>query len=103
VGYYTHTEHEACIASLQNNGHLNRVLKLVGVAYEPRPVPVSTEVFKKRMLLGRFWPSIRSAKEEGDRAYEGHCSACEGWSEMIIKCGYHTPRNCFYSRGTHYT
>jgi hypothetical protein len=48
VGSYTHTEHKACIAGLQNNGRLNRVLELAGVAYGPRLVPVSAEVLKKR-------------------------------------------------------
>jgi hypothetical protein len=48
VGSYTRTEHKACIAGLQNNGRLNRVRELTGVAYGPRPVPVSTEVLKKR-------------------------------------------------------
>jgi hypothetical protein len=48
MGSYTCTEHEACIAGLQNNGRLNRVLELMRVAYGPRPVPVSTEVLKKR-------------------------------------------------------
>jgi hypothetical protein len=48
VGSYTRTEHKACIAGLQNNDRLNCVLKLVGVAYGPRLVPVSAEVLKKR-------------------------------------------------------
>jgi hypothetical protein len=48
VGSYTHTEHKACIASLQNNSHLNRVLELTGVAYGCHPVPVSAEVLMKR-------------------------------------------------------
>jgi hypothetical protein len=42
------TEHKACIASLPNNDCLNRVLEVVGVAYGPRLVLVSTEVLKKR-------------------------------------------------------
>jgi hypothetical protein len=50
VGSYTRTEHEACIAGLQNNGRLNRVLNLVGVAYGPHPVLVSTEALKKRKV-----------------------------------------------------
>jgi hypothetical protein len=41
-------EHEACIFGLWNNGHLNRALELTGVAYGPRPTPVSVEVLKKR-------------------------------------------------------
>jgi hypothetical protein len=48
VGGYTRGEHEACITSLPNNGHLNRVLEVAGVSYEPHPVPVSTEILKKR-------------------------------------------------------
>jgi hypothetical protein len=48
MGGYTHTEHEAYIASLPNNGRLNHVLDVAGLAYGPRPVPVSTEVLKKR-------------------------------------------------------
>jgi hypothetical protein len=40
VGGYTCAEHEACLASIQNNGRLNRVLELVGVSYGPRPVPI---------------------------------------------------------------
>jgi hypothetical protein len=48
VGSYTHTEHEAHVSSLPNGGCLNRVLKLTGVAYGPRPVPASAEVLKKR-------------------------------------------------------
>jgi hypothetical protein len=49
-GSYTCTKNEACIASLPNNGHLNHVLKIVGVVYVPRPVPVSLEVLKKRKV-----------------------------------------------------
>jgi hypothetical protein len=48
VGGYTRAEHEACVGSLPNNGCMNRMLKVVGVAYGPRPVPVSMEVLKKR-------------------------------------------------------
>jgi hypothetical protein len=48
VGGFTLVEHEACLASIPNNGRLNRVLERAGVSYEPRPVPVSTEVLKKR-------------------------------------------------------
>jgi hypothetical protein len=48
MGSYTHTEHKAYIAGLPNDSHLNRVLKLTGVAYGPRLAPVSTEVLKKR-------------------------------------------------------
>jgi hypothetical protein len=48
VGSYTRAEHEACVSGLPNNGHLNRVLELTGVAYGPRPTPASAEVLKKR-------------------------------------------------------
>jgi hypothetical protein len=48
VGSYTGTEHQACITSLPNNGRLNHVLELAGVAYGPRSVPVSPVVLKKR-------------------------------------------------------
>jgi hypothetical protein len=48
VGSYTRMEHEACIASLPNNGRLNRVLEVAGVAYGPRVVPIFVEVSKKR-------------------------------------------------------
>jgi hypothetical protein len=48
VGGYTCVEHEACLASIPNNDRLNCVLKLAGVSYGPRPVPVSAEVLKKR-------------------------------------------------------
>jgi hypothetical protein len=47
---YTCTEHKACIASLPNNGRLNCVLEVAGVAYGPFPVPISTEVLKKRKV-----------------------------------------------------
>jgi hypothetical protein len=47
VGGYTCMEHEACIASLPNNGHFNRVLEVVGLSYGPRPVLIFTEVLKK--------------------------------------------------------
>jgi hypothetical protein len=47
VGSYTHPEHKVC-AVLPNNGRLNRVLELTGVAYGPRPAPILTEVLKKR-------------------------------------------------------
>jgi hypothetical protein len=48
VDGYTCTEHEVCVASLPNNGCLNYVLKVAGVAYGPRPVHVSVEVPNKR-------------------------------------------------------
>jgi hypothetical protein len=50
VGGYTHMEHKACIASLPNNSRLNCVLEVVGVAYGSHPVPISTEVLKKRKV-----------------------------------------------------
>jgi hypothetical protein len=48
VGGYTCVKHNAYLASIPNNGHLYRVLKLTGVSYEPRPVPISAEVLKRR-------------------------------------------------------
>jgi hypothetical protein len=48
MGSYTCMEHEACITSLPNNGRLNHVLEVAGVAYGPRSVPISAEVLKKR-------------------------------------------------------
>jgi hypothetical protein len=38
---YTRATHEACVASLSNNIHLNHMLEVVGVSYGPRPVPIS--------------------------------------------------------------
>jgi hypothetical protein len=49
VGSYTRPEHEAC-AALPNNGRLNRVLELTGVAYGPGPTLVSAQVLKKRKV-----------------------------------------------------
>jgi hypothetical protein len=48
MGGYTRSEHEGYVASLRNNGRLNHVLEVAGVAYGPRSVPVSVEVLKKR-------------------------------------------------------
>jgi hypothetical protein len=50
VDGYTRAEHEARLTSITNNSRLNRVLELVGVSYGPCPVPVSTEVLKKRKV-----------------------------------------------------
>jgi hypothetical protein len=60
VGSYTCLEHEAC-AVLPNNGRLNRVLELVGVAYGPRPMSVFAEVLKKRKAdsIGKLYQSSR--------------------------------------------
>jgi hypothetical protein len=51
VDSYTRLEHDTCIDGLHNEGRLNRVLELTGVAYELRSVPGSdafTEASKKR-------------------------------------------------------
>jgi hypothetical protein len=48
VGSYTRTEYEACIASLPSNGHLNRVLKVAGLAHGPCPMLVSVVVLRKK-------------------------------------------------------
>jgi hypothetical protein len=60
VGGYTHAEHKAYIASLPNNDRCNLMLKVAGVGYGPRPVPISTEVPKKRcntrfLQIIKFW------------------------------------------------
>jgi hypothetical protein len=47
VGSYTCLEHEAC-AVLPNNGRLNRVLELAGVAYGPRPMPCFCRGFEEK-------------------------------------------------------
>jgi hypothetical protein len=51
IGSYTHVEHDACLASLPNNGHLNHVFEVAGVAYAPSLVHVSAEVRKKRKAM----------------------------------------------------
>jgi hypothetical protein len=65
VGSYTCPEHEAC-ATLPNNNRLNRILELTGVAYGPRPVPVSVEVLKKRKAdsIGKTVPKRPKALEK---------------------------------------
>jgi hypothetical protein len=82
VGSYTRAEHEACVSGLCNNGHLNRVLELAGVANGPRPAPTSAEVLKKRKaeasgkVLAKHpkaheKKSIEHAKVSGARAKGG--------------------------------
>jgi hypothetical protein len=65
VGGYSRPEHDACVASLPNGGLLNRVFKLAGVAYGPRPEP-STEAhaegLKKRKIDAYSKPSNKRAK-----------------------------------------
>jgi hypothetical protein len=65
VGSYTRPEHEAC-AILPNNDRLNRVLELAGVAYGPRPTPVSAEVLKKMKAdsVGKTVPKRPKAIEK---------------------------------------
>jgi hypothetical protein len=53
VGSYTRPEHDTCVASLRNEGRLNCVFELVGVAYRPRLVPGTeafTEASRKRKM-----------------------------------------------------
>jgi hypothetical protein len=53
MGSYTRPEHDACIASLCNGGHLNCMFELAEVAYGPHPVPGTdafTEALKKRRI-----------------------------------------------------
>jgi hypothetical protein len=62
VGSYTCTDKEACITSLPNNGRLNHVLKVAGVAYGPRPVPISVKVLKKRKAYAATKVSAKPPK-----------------------------------------
>jgi hypothetical protein len=39
VGSYSHMEHEACIKSLPNEGHLKWVFEVAGIAYGPQLQP----------------------------------------------------------------
>jgi hypothetical protein len=53
MGSYTHPEHEACVMSLHNEGHLNMVFELAEMAYGPRPEPGTkefTKASKKRKM-----------------------------------------------------
>jgi hypothetical protein len=65
VGSYTRLEHEAC-AILPNNDRLNCILELAGVAYGPRPTPVSVEVLKKMKAdsVGKTVPKRPKAIEK---------------------------------------
>jgi hypothetical protein len=79
VGGYTCAEHEAYITSLPNNSHLNHVLDVAGVAYGPRPVPVFTEVLKKRKADATVKVSAKRPKvtEKKGTACEGLWVTCE--------------------------
>jgi hypothetical protein len=75
MGSYTCPEHDACIAGLPNGGRLNRVFKLTGVAYMPRPVPGSdafTEASKKRKADAAGKAPVKhprvSGKKKGESA-----------------------------------
>jgi hypothetical protein len=54
LGSFTPREYDAVmVAKLRNGGRLNRVLKHMGVAYDPRPLPgneASQEVRDKRKV-----------------------------------------------------
>jgi hypothetical protein len=57
MGSYGHTEHETCVKALPNEGRLNRVFEVVGIAYGPRPQPgtkASVEALKKRKIDGYY-------------------------------------------------
>jgi hypothetical protein len=117
VGGYTCMEHEACIASLLNNDCLNHVLKVVGVGYGPCPVPISTEVLKKRkadaaakVLAKR--PKLVEKKSVGLVKVSGSCggrrfeTAIRHGHPVGQGCeaeqGYHSPHSRFGSRDAHY-
>jgi hypothetical protein len=103
VGGYTCMEHEACIASLLNNGCLNHVLKVVGVGYGPCPVPVSTEVLKKRkadaaakVLAKR--PKLVEKKSAGLVKVSGSCGG--GGSKRPSGTGILSAKAVKLSKGT---
>jgi hypothetical protein len=53
VGSYCRAKHDACIKSLPNECHLNRVLEKARIAYAPRPptgIDASVEVARKRKV-----------------------------------------------------
>jgi hypothetical protein len=62
VGGYTRVEHEACLASIPNNGHLNCVLELAGVSYGPHPVPVLAEVADVIVKVSGKRPKVAEKK-----------------------------------------
>jgi hypothetical protein len=73
VGSYAHLEHNACIAGLQNNGCLNRVLELMGVANEPHPMlgsDASTEVSKKRKVHATGKAPLKCLRVPGKKGVE---------------------------------
>jgi hypothetical protein len=80
MGGYTSAEHEACIVSLPNNSCLNRVLDVAWGGFGPRPVPISTEVLKKRkadaaakVLAKR--PKVAEKKSVGLAKISGSCGS----------------------------
>jgi hypothetical protein len=82
MGNYTHSEHDACIARLHNEGQLNRVLELTGVAYGPRLVPgsdASIKASKKRKTdsIGRVLVK-RSKAPENKKAETVKTSTLQG-------------------------
>jgi hypothetical protein len=73
MGSYTHLEHNTCITSLRNGGHLNHVFELVGVDYRPRPVPSSdafTESSKKRKVDATGKASVKCLRVYGKKKGE---------------------------------
>jgi hypothetical protein len=69
VGSYTKPEHDACLRQVRNDGQLNRVFELVGVAYGPRLVP-GTEVARKRKLDAIGKDSSKRPKVAGKKKVE---------------------------------
>jgi hypothetical protein len=73
VGSYTRPENDACIVGLQNNGHLNHVFELAGVAYGPHLVPdsdASTEASKKRKADATGKAPLKHPKMPGKKRAE---------------------------------
>jgi hypothetical protein len=57
AGSCTHSEHDSCITGLHNEGHLNRVLGLTGVAYGPHSVP-DFDAFTEASKTSTPWGKI---------------------------------------------
>jgi hypothetical protein len=73
VGSDTHLERDACVASLRNEGHLNHVFDLAGVAYRPRPVPgpgAFSEASRKRKMDAARKTPVKRVKAPGKKRGE---------------------------------
>jgi hypothetical protein len=114
VGSYMRTEHKACITGLRNNSRLNYVLELTGVASRPCPVPVSTEVLKKRkadatgkVLAKRLKAPEKKRAEIAKVVVAQVKGGLKRSSDTNITLAKSTKlctsRNCFCSRDAYYT